>query len=427
MTELHPRDPHPREAHPRDPQLCDPQPRDPEPRDPGPGDPQPLDPRPSDSASGDSHPRDSRRAEQTGLRCRVKVGSADGILAVVPHLLGFHPAESLVLLGIGGPHARIRLAFRYDLPDPPEEGLAADIAEHAATVLGREHLTMAIAIGYGTGQAVTPVVDVVVPALGQAGIAVQDVLRVQDGRYWSYVCSDPACCPPEGVPFDPAGHPAATALAAAGLGVRADRAALVRTLAPSVEAAQPMSRAVERARSRAGRLVDDALAVPGSDPLQSIADAGRRSIRLAVTAYRRGDELTDYDEVAWLGLVLFDLRVRDDAWARMDPQFNEAHLRLWTQLVRLLPEEFVPAPAALLAFTAWQAGDGALASVAIERALRADPGYSMALLIADALHAGLPPSAARLPMTPKQVAASYAKRRRPTSARAANQRRRKVS
>ena len=74
--------------------------------------------------------------------------------------------------------------------------------------------------------------------------------------------------------------------------------------------------------------------------------------------------------------------------------------------------DFVAPPAALLAFTAWQAGDGALASIAIERALEADPEYSMALLVADALHAGLPPSAARLPMTPKQVAASYARRRR---------------
>ena len=44
--------------------------------------------------------------------------------------------------------------------------------------------------------------------------------------------------------------------------------------------------------------------------------------------------------------------------------------------------EFVPAPASLLAFTAWQCGEGALANVAIERALGADPAYSMALLLA---------------------------------------------
>ena len=162
----------------------------------------------------DPHGTDPRT---TGLRCRVRVGSADGILAVVPHLLGFHPTDSLVMLGIGGPHARIRLAFRYDLPDPPEDGLAADIAAHAATVLRRQHLTMAIAVGYGLGRTVTPVVDVVAPALREAGIAVQDVLRVEGGRYWSYLCGDPACCPPDGVPFDSAGHPASAALAAAGL------------------------------------------------------------------------------------------------------------------------------------------------------------------------------------------------------------------
>ena len=135
-----------------------------------------------DSQAGNPHAIDPKT---TGLRCRVRVGSADGVLAVVPHLLGFHPSDSLVMLGIGGPHARIRLAFRYDLPDPPDEELAADIAAHAVTVLARQHLTVAVAVAYGPGEAVAPVVDVVGPALLEAGINVQDVLRVEGGRYWS--------------------------------------------------------------------------------------------------------------------------------------------------------------------------------------------------------------------------------------------------
>ncbi len=347
----------------------------------------------------------------TGLRCRVRIGSADGILAVVPHLLGFKPADSLVMLGIGGPHARIRLAFRYDLPDPHDDEIAADIAEHAITVLRRQHLGMAIVAGYGSGTAVTPLVDVVVPALREAGISIADVLRVEGGRYWSYACQDPGCCPPEGTQFDTSGHPASAALAAAGLTVRADRAALAGTLAPVADVAASMRAAVGRARQRAGELMDLAAAAEGGDPFLPVADSGRRSVKQVITSYRRGGRLTDHEEMAWLGVALGDLRVRDDAWARMDPGFHEAHQRLWVDLVRHLPTEFVAAPAALLAFTAWQGGDGALASVAIERALDADPEYSMALLIADALHAGLPPTAARLPMTPKQVAASYARRR----------------
>jgi hypothetical protein len=358
-----------------------------------------------------------------GQRCRVKVGSADGILAVVPHLLGFHPASSLVVLGIGGPHSRIRLAFRYDLPDPPQAALSADIASHAVTVLCREHLTMAVVIGYGAGPAVSGVVDVVAPALREAGIAMQDALRVEDGRYWSYLCQNPRCCPPGGVPYNPAAHPAAAVLAAAGLTVRSDRAALVGTLARAPESIEPMIHATERARRRAARLIEETLSVTADgDPLQAIADAGRRSVRQAVAKYRRGGEVNDHDEIAWLGFTLTDLRVRDDAWARMDPQFNEAHQRLWTHLLHQLPAEFTPAPAALLAFVAWQAGDGALASIAIERALDADPSYSMALLIADALHAGLPPSAARLSMSPKQVAASYARHRRPQASNASRRR-----
>ena len=357
------------------------------------------------------------RSGEEGLRCRVKVGSADSILAVIPHLLGFHPSDSLVVLGIGGPHARIRLAFRYDLPHRPYDGTPEGIASHACTVLKRERLTIAVAVGYGPGPAVTPVVDAVAPALKRAGIALHDVLRVQDGRYWSYLCEDPACCPPEGVPFDQAGHPAATALSAAGLAVLADRGELAATIAPDATSAEPMKAAVQRAHSRAERLTSESLSGPNPrDAYVAVADSGRRSVRQAIATYRRGGELTDLDEIAWLGLTLRDLRVRDDAWARMAPNFAGAHMRLWTELVRCLPAELVAGPAALLAFASWQSGEGALASIAIERSLEADPAYSMALLLAEALNAGLPPSAARLPMTPKQVAATYA-RMRPRSTR----------
>jgi hypothetical protein len=91
----------------------------------------------------------------------------------------------------------------------------------------------------------------------------------------------------------------------------------------------------------------------------------------------------------------------------MDPGFRTAHLRLWTDVVRRATPAYLPAPASLLAFTAWQSGEGALANIAIDRALAADPEYSLAKLLRDIMDAGVPPSAARVPMTPEQVAASY--------------------
>jgi hypothetical protein len=56
---------------------------------------------------------------------------------------------------------------------------------------------------------------------------------------------------------------------------------------------------------------------------------------------------------------------------------------------------------------AWQSGNGALANVALDRALADDPDYSMAHLLRQVISAGAPPSMARLPMTPAEVSASY--------------------
>ena len=340
----------------------------------------------------------------------LRVGSPASLLAVIPGLLGFHPARSLVVVGAGPPRGRIEVAFRYDLPEPPDRGAAVRIAAHAAGILDRQQLTLAVVVGYGPGPMVTPVADALVAELRRAGITLHDMLRVENGRYWSYSCQDPHCCPAEGVPFDPAAHPTAQAMTAAGSKALRDRAALAATIAPLAGLVEEsMRQATRRAERRAAGLRQGG---PGPGrPVggaQRVIDAGLRAVTEAVAEYRRGGKLGTDDGIAWLAVSLADLRVRDDAWARMVPEHAAAHLRLWTDVVRRAPARYVPAPASLLAFTAWQAGNGALANLAAERALAADPGYTMAQLLLDAVGAGVPPSAARLPMTPDEVAASYA-------------------
>jgi Domain of unknown function (DUF4192) len=209
------------------------------------------------------------------------------------------------------------------------------------------------------------------------------------------------------VPYDPASHPASLTLAGSGMAVFPDRAALARTLQPPPGSTATIRAAADRAVSRLAELVEAGVAEGEVDPVGRAAQAGRQMVSQALTCYRAGGSIADTSQLASLAVMIADLRVRDDAWARMEPDHKAAHLRLWTDVLRAAPAEFVPAPAALLAFTAWQSGDGALAAVAIERALGADPRYSMALLLADAIGGGLPPSAARMPMTPAEVAASY--------------------
>jgi hypothetical protein len=343
---------------------------------------------------------------------QVLVSSPASVLAIVPHLLGFHPSRSLVVLGVSGRRDQVCLAFRYDLPDPPDADLAADIAAHACAVLAREALPAAIVVGYGLAAPVRQALEPVAAAMLHAGLEILEMLRAEGGRYWSALCRDPVCCPAEGVSFDPCSHPAAAVLNQAGLDAYPDRAALARTLEPPPGTALATRRATTRALRRLDALVA-AAEQGGTDPAIALAGIGRRAVREAIRRYRSGGSITSPARRAFLAVAVADLQVRDDAWARMDPEYRDRHLRLWTDVVTGAAPEFVPAPASLLAFTAWQSGAGALANVAVERALAADPAYTMALLIADAVQAGLPPSAAQLPMTPAEVAASYGGGRAP--------------
>jgi len=125
--------------------------------------------------------RSARRVKgQPGLS-RVRLSSPADILAAVPHLLGFHPAQSLVVIGAGGPRDRVKLGFRYDLPDPPHAGTARHIAEHAAAILAGHRATTVIAVGYGPGRLVTPLLDVFTAVARQGGLAAPFVRQRLDG------------------------------------------------------------------------------------------------------------------------------------------------------------------------------------------------------------------------------------------------------
>ncbi len=68
-----------------------------------------------------------------------------------------------------------------------------------------------------------------------------------------------------------------------------------------------------------------------------------------ITVYRHGDSAATDNEIAWVTAELRDLRVRDETWARMDPAHQDAHRRLWIDVVRRAQPGHVAAPASLLA------------------------------------------------------------------------------
>jgi hypothetical protein len=362
--------------------------------------------------AGDSSPRSypttpATRPDGIASKVRLQAASPDAVLAIVPHMLGFYPSRSLVVLGLGAQN-RVMVTFRYDLPEPADEQLARDIAEHAGYVLDRERISSALLVGYGPAELVAPVIYSAAARLIDSGIDLHEVLRADAGRYWSLLCDDAACCPPEGRSYDPGSHPAAAAMADAGLAAHPDRDALARTLQRPAGSADLISRATSQALQRLSDLVGRGEAERDRDPQLRATRTGRREVQRAIRHYRSGGSITSIEHLSWLAVLLGDIRVRDDAWARMRPAFREDHCRLWIDVLRSAALDYTPAAASLLAFTAWQAGNGALAGIAIDRALNADPSYSMAHLLAGTIEAALPPSAARVPMTPAAVAASYA-------------------
>ncbi|THV18618.1 DUF4192 family protein [Nocardioides caeni] len=59
--------------------------------------------------------------------------------------------------------------------------------------------------------------------------------------------------------------------------------------------------------------------------------------------------------------------------------------------MRQVPDHYLPAPAILLGWAAWQAGDGALAWVAVDRCVGVDPHYALAEALGSILQRAVPP------------------------------------
>lgn len=326
-----------------------------------------------------------------------QVGTPASLLAAIPHLLGFHPVSSLVVVGTNASVDQALVTIRYGLCGPPDYEVGDAIIRHATRVLTREHCDQAAAVGYGPYRLVALVIELLQETAPSSGLTLTEALRVENGRYWSYQSSQPGCYPVDGMPFDMNAEPIAAAYVASQSPVLASREELAATVAGVTgTAARSMRRATQRAEERAAELSPRAL-----------ASMGLKAVENALAQYQSGGQLTPGIRAAWLALVLRDLWVRDDAWCRMVLEHRSAHLRLWTDLTRMARAGYVAAPASLLAVVAGQSGHGALANVALDRALADNPQYSMAQLMREAISAGTAPALLRPPMTPEEVAAGY--------------------
>lgn len=378
----------------------------------------------------------------------ISLRSPGDVVAVLPYQLGYHPHDSVVLVALRD--RAVVLVGRLDLPPPDEVDAAARML---VGPVRHEEPDTVLLVGYETddGQA-RPVLDAARDHLVRAGLQVLDRVVVRAGRWFAVDC-ETDCCPADGIPVpQPADTPAVSefvGLGVAPLSSRGDLADLVaadpdRTPAVAQALAE---RAARAARDDPGRLLArrfEALSlwavvlglarVPEIDPR-----SGSRSVGLPdlLPDLHSADDAAAVegvraDQVALLVESLQDLELRDAlvAWlcpGTMPDDCLSEDLRdavgtclprpSWSEdesagpavralgtgpvaaarqyqgrlqhLVRAVPDEHAPAFLTVLANLAWWTGDGALARTCLDRALAADPGYRLAVLLEQMVDLGI--------------------------------------
>ncbi|MEU4802436.1 DUF4192 domain-containing protein [Actinosynnema sp. NPDC023587] len=310
------------------------------------------------------------------------------VIAALPYLLGFHPADSLVLLILEG--GSIAQTLRLDLPVARNDRRVAD--ELALSLRGRTH-THAVAVVVGGGRGDPPellprehLVTQLTASLGYVGVRVTCAAwspATSKGSPWlSYHDLGD-----QGVVPDPATTTIAARAVAQGLVTHQSRETLAATLTPDPP----------EALARRSLLLDQTAAearIHDTDDSETMIRQ-RDLVRTAVARTRyRTVPLTDA-EVADLAFALSDPWVRDASLADAISEHAEGAERLWIELTRASPTPERAEPAALLAFSAYVRGDGALALMAMDRAEEAMPGHRLTVLLRTALENGMTPTTVR--------------------------------
>jgi hypothetical protein len=306
-------------------------------------------------------------------QARIRLNGPTDLLTTIPHLLGFHPDHSLVVVGLIG--GELQCTFRVDLPG------SADHLEHLpdlAAQLSLNRCDGCVVVVYGEADLAKAVAQPVAVRLDAVGITPLDLLRVDRGRWFSLTCTEP-CCPPEGLIL-PESSAASCEVAVAGGYAAADRSAIADQLAPA-----PPGRRAAVARAVAEALVADA----------DLDWASQRSLDLNAVDHWMGQRtLPGPEDIAAVGLALGDLDIRDYALRRINSgRFEANRIDLWVWVARHLEDDLVAPAATVAGFAAYRFGNGVLALEAFELALKSSPHYRLALMLMAALQAGIPPAA----------------------------------
>ncbi|MEU6162303.1 DUF4192 domain-containing protein [Streptomyces sp. NPDC047130] len=354
----------------------------------------------------------------------VTLRSAGELADALPYLLGHRPEDCMVLVALhdSGDHGRFGGRARLGIPADPAgwQAAAGQLALGLVTGSARRGSAVSSMVAYvcqepGPGESGRAVMERLRPLAqflrtecGKLDVPVIEALCLSDGRYWSYCCSDDACCPADGTPVGlPGTSVLAAAAAFAGLRVRGSLAEVRARLRPweGTAAVAAQEAALDAAAAELlPRLVEDDGRAEVAE--ETMALAARVHHRFASEPARpdtpdadlRDDELLSHDEAAALILGLQDRVTRDRAAEWMEGDEAAPALRLWRALSRRCVGSYGEhaAPTMTLAgWVAWSTGDEVEAREALAMALAADPDHLFARLLHRAVDEGLDPESVR--------------------------------
>ena len=327
---------------------------------------------------------------------RLLLRSPDSCLAATPHLLGFTPQDSVVVLGLATDSAGTRrLVLTQRLDRPSSHGLdseqSAQVARDSARVMVEEAGADTVIVSVWGSESPSPTgalpeltfVDQLVDALDDRGAGTLDVLYTDGQRRWSYGCDDHGCCPPEGalIPQETRTLMAAE-FAYAGQAVASSRQSITDELEPVPDPAVVQAIADRQATTPIAVASRDTIRDARVDAISDLHMRDAQHVPL------------DADQIAETALALADIRIRDTYVWDLGQPYADRHAAIASlaQVVRAAPPGHVAPAATVLALQHYQVGDGARANVALDRAAADDPDYSLARLVRMSLTAGLPPA-----------------------------------
>lgn len=297
-------------------------------------------------------------------RMPISIRTPGDLVAAIPHLLGFQPEDSVVIV----PTSRGLPVARIDFPHAAEdrervwESIHSGFGRHA-----RPDSSVAIVCLTNDHAEAASTARHLADRFASIGVGVELQLWVANDR-WSDLVT--------------------------GANDVVTVASRERLAAASVFAGQALP---ERSREDlANSLVGDP--APVAALLPEAREAAAESVpRLesdwALGILSRfetdGNRLTDRD-AARLLVAVESSPIRDRLWDQMDRRTAAVDVAFWTDMTRRSPVEVRTAPAALLGFASWLHGDGARALCALDQVPQGQP-YVLADLVSTALATGMHP------------------------------------